>query len=287
MRSASSTAATVDMEHRQARASPSALPQRVASALVLGPLALVAIWLGPPTVDALIVAAAALMGWEWGRLSGLKDGWRGGVLAAFVTAASVVVAAAWSVTAALGLLAATAVLLALVAPAVRGHRLGWLAVGVLYIGLPSVALAWIAADREMGRATLFWLVALVWATDTGAYFAGRTIGGRKLAPAISPGKTWAGLLGGIAAAAAVGVATALWTGASPVVLVLVSAMLAVVEQAGDLLESAFKRHFKVKDSGHLIPGHGGMLDRLDGLLMAALAVALIVWIGGESVLKWR
>ena len=94
-------------------------------------------------------------------------------------------------------------------------------------------------------------------------------------------------MGGTVAAAVVGLATALWTGASPVVLVLVSAALAIVEQVGDLVEFAFKRHFGVKDSGRLIPGHGGMLDRLDGLLMVALAVGLIVWIGGESVLKWR
>ncbi len=113
-----------------------------------------------------------------------------------------------------------------------------------------------------------------------------SIGGPKLAPRISPNKTWAGLLGGVAAGMVVGLVAALWLGAPSVwPLVLASALLGIVEQAGDLMESGFKRYFGVKDSGHLIPGHGGFLDRVDGLLAVALAVALAQSLGG-GILAW-
>jgi phosphatidate cytidylyltransferase len=134
---------------------------------------------------------------------------------------------------------------------------------------------------------LLWVLALVWATDTGAYIAGRRIGGAKLAPRISPNKTWSGLGGGIAAAALVGAVAALWLGTSSVWLLLgVSAALAIVEQVGDLAESAFKRRFGVKDSSDIIPGHGGVLDRVDGLLAVIVAVAGLSLAGGGSVLLW-
>jgi phosphatidate cytidylyltransferase len=119
------------------------------------------------------------------------------------------------------------------------------------------------------------------------YFAGRAIGGPKLAPAISPNKTRAGLGGGVAAALLVGLAAAAMTGARPVPLALVSAALAIVEQAGDLMESAIKRHFRVKDAGHLIPGHGGLLDRVDGLIATLVAVAAITLAAGRGPMAWQ
>ncbi len=148
-------------------------------------------------------------------------------------------------------------------------------------------LLWLAPADGTGRSTLLWIFAVVWATDIGAYMAGRRIGGPRLAPRWSPRKTWAGLIGGAVCAALVGWGTARFLGSASVApLVLVSAGLAIVEQFGDLAESAAKRRFGVKDSSGLIPGHGGLLDRLDGLLAVVPAVALLSLIGG-SVVEWR
>jgi phosphatidate cytidylyltransferase len=143
--------------------------------------------------------------------------------------------------------------------------------------------------REQGRGPLLWVLFLVWATDSGAYFAGRAIGGPKLAPRISPKKTWAGLAGGMLAAALVG--WAMQNGVMPGAwrLAAASAALAVVAQAGDLAESGLKRYFGVKDSSQLIPGHGGVLDRLDGLLAVAPAVAVLALIspnGWNDIYGW-
>ena len=166
-------------------------------------------------------------------------------------------------------------------------RFLWLAGGFLYIGVPALALIWLRADEDFGRGTVFWLLALVWATDCGAYVFGRWIGGLRLAPALSPNKTWAGLIGGVACAGATGSATAMVLGQGGVLtLGALSAVLGVVEQAGDLLESWIKRRCGVKDAGNLIPGHGGLLDRVDGLLAVALTVALISLAGDGSILRW-
>jgi phosphatidate cytidylyltransferase len=130
---------------------------------------------------------------------------------------------------------------------------------------------------------LLWLFLVVWATDIFAYFVGRGIGGAKLAPSISPGKTWAGLVGGMLGAAVVGGIVSTATG-GPIWLAIVAApVLAVVAQAGDLFESLLKRRAGVKDSGTLIPGHGGALDRLDGLLFATPVYALLVGFGARVV----
>jgi phosphatidate cytidylyltransferase len=143
------------------------------------------------------------------------------------------------------------------------------------------------AAPEGGRETVFWIFLLVWATDIGAYFAGRGIGGPRMAPRISPGKTWAGLAGGMVCAALAGAGFGLLSGASRLgALAAMSAVLAGVSQAGDLAESAVKRRFGVKDSGKIIPGHGGVLDRLDGLLFATTGVGALALFGGGE-LAWR
>jgi phosphatidate cytidylyltransferase len=147
---------------------------------------------------------------------------------------------------------------------------------------------WLAEDPDYGRITLFWLLGVVWATDCGAYVAGRVIGGPLLAPIISPRKTWAGVAGGLVSAAAIGAGAAIWAKVGePAGLIFASVALSIAAQGGDLLESAVKRHFEVKDSGAIIPGHGGLFDRLDGLLAAApvLAAAYLVAGGGEFL--WR
>lgn len=164
----------------------------------------------------------------------------------------------------------------------------WLVAGVFYIALPCLAVVWLRADPASGLSTVFWLLAVIWGTDIGAYFAGRGIGGPKIAPRISPKKTWAGLAGGMIAATGVGVVTAsVLELPDMVLLVAFSAVLAVVAQVGDFFESAVKRHFNVKDSGTIIPGHGGLLDRLDGLMTTAPVVAVVAYLSGEGVLAWR
>lgn len=148
-----------------------------------------------------------------------------------------------------------------------------LAAGILYSGLPALALVLI---REQPAGLLFalWAMALVWACDIGAYFAGRSIGGPKLAPKISPNKTWAGLVGGIVAATLF--SAALRYAGLPGLFVVATPLLAILSQAGDLYESHLKRRAGVKDSGNVLPGHGGVMDRLDGLVPVAIVAALMI-----------
>jgi phosphatidate cytidylyltransferase len=156
------------------------------------------------------------------------------------------------------------------------HILRWGGNGVLYVILPLISLAWLRG-LEDGAIYVFWTFLIVWATDIGGYFFGKAIGGPKLAPKISPNKTWAGLLGGmfLAAVASVVLSWALDWGHMQSMIEL-SLLVAVIAQLGDLLESAVKRVFCVKDSGGIIPGHGGILDRIDGLVLAAPAMVLAV-----------
>jgi phosphatidate cytidylyltransferase len=235
------------------------------------------------------------MAWEWGTMCAVADRpARGlvfgvgpaGVLSIASVAAAVLLAATDRYLVAILVLAAGAALTTFIGMRIQGGRGRWHGFGTIYIGLPSIAVMWIRAQPENGLATVLWMVALVIAVDTGAFVFGRSIGGPKLAPRISPNKTWAGLIGGVVAGMLVGFVTALWLGVAwAVPLVLVSAVMAVVEQGGDLGESACKRYFGVKDSSRLIPGHGGVLDRVDGLLAVALAVAIAELIGG-GILAW-
>jgi phosphatidate cytidylyltransferase len=132
----------------------------------------------------------------------------------------------------------------------------------------------------MGFAMVAWLLVFVWSVDSAAYAAGRSIGGPRLWPTVSPNKTWAGLAGGVLAGAIVAKAFAVWSPGAPIALLgALGAAFAIAEQAGDLIESSVKRHFGVKDTGALIPGHGGLLDRVDGLMLVALAAAALRALG--------
>jgi phosphatidate cytidylyltransferase len=147
--------------------------------------------------------------------------------------------------------------------------------GVLYAGLPVVALIWLREDQPHGFAAVLLILIAVDATDVAAFVFGRLIGGPKLAPAISPNKTWSGFMGGISTA---GLATAGFAhaiGADPVMLGTAGVFLGIVAQIGDLTESALKRSFGMKDSGHIIPGHGGIMDRIDGLVFASVAAGFV------------
>lgn len=259
-----------------------ALRVRVLSALVLALPALAAVYVGGLLFDLLLGIVVLLMAFEWDRLCAGPRGASAkandpATLALVAAILAVIVAALLRVPAlALWLTLAGFAAVFLIARGIDRRAPLLQALGALYIGIPFVALVWLRADPAVGAVTVFWLLGIVWATDTGALFAGRSIGGPKLAPVISPNKTWAGLAGGMLAAAIVGGAFALWLSSAVAPAALISAGLAVVAQAGDLVESLVKRHFGVKDSGTIIPGHGGIFDRVDGLLAVAPVWALVV-----------
>jgi phosphatidate cytidylyltransferase len=285
--------ASGDTGRQLARARPGQLRQRVVSALALLPLPIAAVWFGWPWLQLVTAAAAAVMAWEWARLCARAGAGAAPAVPVRIVLVGVVIAPV--ATAALANAGLAVVITLLGAGLVYGMAGGaaelepvWAALGTLWVALPCVAFLWLAGENVGGRATLLWVFAAVWATDIGAYAFGYILGGPRLAPRWSPRKTWAGLAGGILCAALTGTATARVLGISSALsLTLLSAGLAVVEQFGDLAESMAKRRFGVKDSGGLIPGHGGLLDRLDGLLAVVPTVALLTLIGGRNVLTWR
>lgn len=167
------------------------------------------------------------------------------------------------------------------------EQVSWLIIGSVYIGISSVSMSLLRGDSETERTTILFILLCVWVADTGAYISGSTIGGPKLAPRISPKKTWAGLIGALVGAGVVGAIFSRWL---PdwgwVELAAAGVFLGGVAQTGDLVESLAKRRFGVKDSGALIPGHGGILDRIDGLLAACLAAALGTGVLVDGVRSW-
>ena len=161
-------------------------------------------------------------------------------------------------------------------PGFRTKTIPWASTAILYSGLFGVALAGLRETGFFGLAAMMFIIAIVWATDIMAYFCGRAIGGRKLAPSISPGKTWSGALFGAAGGVAAGLAIALAVRqGGGIVVPLVALILSVASQVGDLFESWVKRRFAVKDSSQLIPGHGGVMDRVDGLVFAVFAAFIL------------
>jgi phosphatidate cytidylyltransferase len=252
---------------------PSTLLTRILSALVIAPPALAAVHFGVPCLQAMVLLVPGLAAWEWARVSGDgKLGGSGRLLVGFVVLALAAGMMAMYLLAATLLIGGALTVGLWAGP--RGRKCAlWSAAGVVYLPLTCFAFVWLRLVPEDGAIVIYWLLATVWATDTGAYVIGRAVGGPKLAPAISPNKTWAGLAGGIVAAAAVGlVAAALWEGAEAWALAAAGSGLAIIGHAGDLLISYWKRRFGVKDASHLIPGHGGVLDRVDSLLAVSLVV---------------
>ena len=156
---------------------------------------------------------------------------------------------------------------------VRGWGAAWSIGGFFYALIPALALLWVRDRADDGLALVLWIFIVTWGTDTGAYFVGRAFGRAKLAPSISPGKTVAGLYGGMAAAAILGGAWVLYAGLKPT-LFLLAPLFALAAQGGDLFESWMKRRAGVKDSGSWLPGHGGLLDRIDGLVPVAVLTAI-------------
>ncbi len=247
---------------------------RIASAVVLAALALGAAIASPWTFLILVIASGVIVAWEWGRLT------RGEGLDLI---AGIEVAAVAAVAVLLTLGRPPLALIALAAAAVAvgiasrssSHPV-WSLAGLAYAALPAAALVFLRSGPSLGAIAVLYLFAVAWTTDTASYAAGRLIGGPKLVPRISPRKTWSGFIVGILAPAVVGYAFALaLKDTSAWRLALVSMALALACQLGDLLESAVKRRFGAKDMSQIIPGHGGLLDRIDGLLIAAILAGLI------------
>lgn len=247
----------------------SELTKRTLAGMAMMILALVGLMMGGFAFWLLMALLSLFMMAEWSDLIGVSP--RHKRLAQYALFAALAIMSPLAAGAdpfALGLLVGAAFFTVIVT------RLPWLAAGVLYCGLPVLALVLIRRQHE-GVVWALWALAIVWATDIGAYFAGRAIGGPKLAPSISPAKTWAGLIGGVAAASALAAFLHVYAGL-PLRLTLATPALAVLAQAGDLFESWLKRRAGVKDSGNVLPGHGGFLDRLDGLVPVAPVAALLV-----------
>ncbi|WP_147163783.1 phosphatidate cytidylyltransferase [Pararhodospirillum oryzae] len=258
------------------------LKTRILSALALAPPFLLAVYFGSPWFDVVAMAGGAVMGWEWARIChGGRFGPSGRMMSVGLALVAALVGPAPGL--ALAVIGAAALAVAWLDRAEPEAR-AWSITGVLYLGVTLMALVWV---RWAGDWTTFvWLLAVVWATDSGAYACGRLIGGPLLAPRISPRKTWAGLIGGAVAALVAGGLVSSLLGVPSVWVWLLAPALAVISQMGDLFESFVKRRFNVKDSSHIIPGHGGVLDRMDGLLAAAVPVAGIVALFGEGISQW-
>lgn len=255
---------------------PNELQTRATVGIALICFAIGALLAGGVVFWVLLSIAGVLMQAEWADLTGASvDAKRMSMFAVCVPLAIMSPWAAGPSFLAVGL-ALGGFLFAVVAT--RSPRI---AAGVLYVSLPVLSLLFLreVLPNLSGLLLAFWALGLVWATDIGAYFAGRSIGGPKLAPSISPSKTWSGLGGGVASALVFGFVLHVWAGL-PVRLAAASGILAVAAQGGDLFESWLKRKAGVKDSGTLLPGHGGVLDRLDGVVTSAPLAALLVALPG-------
>jgi phosphatidate cytidylyltransferase len=262
---------------------------RIASGVVLAAVAVGAALASSWTFLPLVIGAGVILAWEWGRL--VRGGGFDGTALIQATGAAVVATLVTLGRPGLALAALVVALLAIgVANRVSDH-LGWSIAGLIYVALPAWSFVWLRSDQGLGAVAVLYVFAVAWTTDTASYAAGRLIGGPKLAPRISPGKTWSGFVIGSLAPALVGYAFAFaMAGTTASRLALVSVGLALACQIGDLVESAVKRRFGVKDMSGLIPGHGGLFDRIDGLLFAAILAGLIALRDpahpGQGLLIW-
>ena len=262
-------------EKPQAGSGRKILRLRIASALVLGAVALALTFLGGFAFRLFVAVVAALVFHEWMAMH-RPPARAHAVFSRFVLAVVLAVMLAGIEPPLSLVVSGTAILSVLLSGALTASG-PWNAAGLAYASLPALALAHLRGSDYPGFLTILFLYAVVWATDIFAYFAGRALGGPKLAPSISPGKTWSGAAGGLLGGAAAGAALAHAAGVRlPLAAILLLALLlSAVSQAGDLFESAVKRRQGVKDSGTLLPGHGGVMDRIDGLVAAAIGLYLL------------
>ena len=256
---------------------------RAASAIVMVALALGSLWAGGVWFTLFWALAGFAIYWEWQHLAGGRNMNARIVVGAVALAASATLASTGSVEWALALLLIGALAIALSAGLGGGRviaaKSAWAGLGLLYAGAMVVSVCVLRHSLFLGATAVLWLFAIVWGTDIMAYFGGRLIGGPKLCPPISPGKTWSGFATGVLCGALAGVGVVAFSvtpGEAALLPVLALGLVAsAVSQGGDLFESAIKRYYGVKDSGRLIPGHGGAMDRLDGFIFAAMFAALV------------
>lgn len=277
------------------RQSPASLGPRLLTAAVLATGALASVYFGGIAFLAVVTALTAIVCFEWIKMSCPARSSATLLLAIAVVALSGALFAVCNAQSALAAGAAGAIAVGLSAKLQRNNPI-WPAAGVFVFVVSMAATLWLRAEEAAGLATLLWLFVVVWATDSGAYLFGNLIGGAALAPRISPGKTWAGAVGGLAGGTLLGVGMAmllqdlgvLERSGDLAIIAAASAVLSFFSQAGDLAESAAKRLFGVKDSGAWLPGHGGALDRLDSLIFATpiLALAVLLAGGSASLLTW-
>jgi len=261
------------------------LALRVISAAVLAPLVLLAVWAGGLVFAALVIVIAVLGFWEWTQMSGPVEPAVSRYAGAGALAAGLLALhfQYWQLALIIIMTPAVAVL---VAGRTR-PSLMWAGLGMFYVAVPAAGLILVRSDATTGLAAVIFIMLVVWATDIVAYFGGRAIGGPKLWPRVSPKKTWSGGLCGLAAALLVGYLMSQYLfSAARFGDILAAGILSVFSQAGDFLESGVKRRFDVKDSGSIIPGHGGVLDRVDGLFGAAAIALPLVSVGTGSILPY-
>ncbi|THV14366.1 phosphatidate cytidylyltransferase [Rhizobium rhizophilum] len=257
------------------------LQLRIVSAIVLIVVVLAATWFGGLAFKAVAAAIGLLIYYEWSTITRLAEGSLranafGWLSMALISLNMLFGQADMTVPLFAGLVITMAI------PSMLGRVSWWQAGGLFYAGLSAISLSAIRGEDSLGFIAMLFVFVVVWATDILAYFVGRAVGGPKLAPRISPGKTWSGAIGGTVAGVAGGLLVAmthfqdigLWVG-------LVALALSVASQIGDLFESFIKRRFGVKDSSKLIPGHGGVMDRVDGLVFACFA-AFFLAIAGSA-----
>jgi phosphatidate cytidylyltransferase len=259
------------------------LGARTASAAVLIPAVLLDIWMGGLWFSLFMAFLGLLMAHEWSNIVHERSSTQFALHAAAALCAGFLPSE-------VGVLATVAIVLGLTAIGLAANAFSDRAKsvfaysGIPYVGFPVLALVLLRDSVQWGLHAIMWLMLVVWATDTFAYFAGRFVGGPKLAPKLSPKKTWAGLVGGMAGAALVSTVYAVNYLPTWFALACIAAALAVVAQLGDIFESALKRFYGVKDSGTLIPGHGGVLDRVDGLVAVGVAAAIVGFARNSSSL---
>lgn len=258
------------------------LQLRIVSAVVLAAAVLTLAWLGGLPFRLLAAAMGAAMFHEWCAMTRtLATRLHQAVAAGLLAVVLVVILAGADAAWVFGLLAAGVLLVA--ADAWRSGQSSWTTAGLAYAGLSAAVLALLREEGAEGLLAILFLFGVVWASDIMAYVVGRTVGGPKLAPRISPGKTRSGAAGGAVGGVAAGLAIGWLAGAANLpVLAATALLLSLISQAGDLFESWVKRRHGVKDSGVLIPGHGGVMDRVDALVAAALALYVIGWLWGGS-----
>lgn len=265
---------------------------RAVSAAVLIPAVLADVWAGGIWFHLFVALIGILMAQEWVNIVHKDNPLQFALHAAGAMCGALL---PLDIGLAGGLLAIAVLTLVSSAAAWREAPGGpaWRYLGVPYVSLPPIALVVLRDDPSYGVAAIVLVMLMVWAADTLAYFAGRIIGGPKLAPRISPKKTWAGMSGAMVGSAVAALGVGMTLGVPGLwLLLIVAALLAVVEQGGDLFKSAMKRHYGVKDSGRLIPGHGGVIDRVDGLVAVATVAALIgalragIEHAGAGILIW-